>query len=82
METGLGAVFLRPLGNERLELVVWGADGSGLRQAARLVPTLTGVGQADFIILSKRAAWQGHAGAIAMGFFDFEWQISEGSYIS
>lgn len=82
METGLGAVFLRPLGNERLELVVWGADESGLRQAARLVPTLTGVGQADFVILSKRAAWQGHAGAIAMGFFDFEWQISEGSYIS
>jgi predicted esterase len=82
METGLGAVFLRPLRNERLELVVWGADESGLRQAARLVPTLTGVGQADFIILNKRAAWQGHAGAIAMGFFDFEWQISEGSYIS
>jgi dienelactone hydrolase len=81
-EAGLGAIFLRPLGNEQLELVVWGSDQSGLRQVARLVPTLTGVGQADFIILSKRAAWQGHAGAIAMGFFDFEWQISEGSYIS
>ena len=82
MEAGLGAVFLRPLGNEKLELVVWGADESGLRQAARLVPTLTGVGQADFIILNRRAAWQGHAGAIAMGFFDFEWRISKGSFVS
>jgi pimeloyl-ACP methyl ester carboxylesterase len=81
MEAGLGAIFLRPRGNEQLELVVWGSDESGLRQAARLVPTLTGAGQADFIILSKRAAWQGHAGAIAMGFFDFEWRISEKSFV-
>lgn len=81
MEAGLGAIFLRPLRDERLELVVWGSDESGLKQAARLVPTLTGVGQADFVILSKRAAWQGHAGAIAMGFFDFEWRISEGSFV-
>jgi hypothetical protein len=82
MEAGLGAIFLRPRENERLELVVWGSDESGLRQAARLVPTLTGVGQADFVILSKRAAWQGHAGALAMGFFDFEWRISERSFVS
>ena len=81
MEAGLGAIFLRPLRNEQLELVVWGADESGLRQAARLVPTLTGVGQADFIILSRTAAWQGHAGAVSMGFLDFEWQISEGSFL-
>lgn len=82
LEPELAAVFLRPLGNERLELVVWGSDESGLRLAARLVPTLTGVGQADFIILSKRSRWLGHAGAIAMGFFDFEWQISKGSFVS
>ena len=44
-------------------------------------PTLTGVGQADFIILSKKSKWLGHAGAIAMGFFDFEWQISKGSIV-
>jgi predicted esterase len=81
LEVGLGAIFLRPLRNEHLELVVWGSDESGLRQAARLVPTLTGVGQPDFIILSKEAAWQGHAGVIAMGFFDFEWRISEGSFV-
>ena len=81
MDAGLGAIFLRPLSNEKLELVVWGADVRGLKQAARLVPTLTGVGQADFIILSKRAAWQGHAGAVSMGFFDFKWQISEGSFV-
>ena len=81
MEAGLGAIFLRPFGEEQLELVVWGADESGLRQAARLVPTLTGVGQADFIILSRTAAWQGHAGAVSMGFLDFDWQISEGSFL-
>ncbi|KAH1696449.1 hypothetical protein KXW95_001455 [Aspergillus fumigatus] len=34
-ERGMGALFLRPLENERLELVVWGADLSGLEQAAR-----------------------------------------------
>ena len=81
-EGGLGAIFLRPLENERLELLVWGADAAGLRQAARLVPTLTGVGQADFIILGKHARLQGHAGALAMGFFDYEWNISTGSYIA
>jgi hypothetical protein len=80
-EPELAAVFLRPLRDERLELVVWGSDESGLRLASRLVPTLTGVGQADFIILSKKSKWLGHAGAIAMGFFDFEWQISKGSIV-
>jgi hypothetical protein len=80
-EPELAAVFLRPLRDEKLELVVWGSDESGLRLATRLVPTLTGVGQADFIILSKRSKWLGHAGAIAMGFFDFEWQISKGSIV-
>lgn len=82
LEPGLAAVFLRPLKNEKLELVVWGSDESGLRRATRLVPTLTGVGQADFIILSRTSGWLGHAGAIAMGFFDFEWEISKGSFVS
>ncbi|KAI9933367.1 hypothetical protein MW887_007840 [Aspergillus wentii] len=51
-ENGLGALFLRPLEGERLELVIWGADISGLEHAARLVPILTGVGQPEFLILS------------------------------
>ncbi|KAH2952259.1 hypothetical protein KXV49_001959 [Aspergillus fumigatus] len=80
-ERGMGALFLRPLENERLELVVWGADLSGLEQAARFVPTLTGVGQPDFLILGDSCRWQGHAGAYAAGFFDRSWQISSGSYI-
>ncbi|KAJ6130117.1 hypothetical protein N7512_002897 [Penicillium capsulatum] len=46
-EPGLGAVFLRPLENERLEMVIWGADLAGLQQAARLTPTLTGSGQPE-----------------------------------
>jgi hypothetical protein len=80
-ETGLGAVFLRPLQNERLELVVWGADDLGLQQAARLVPTLTGSGQPDFVIMSKSCMWKGVGGVYAMGFLDSSWRVSEGSFI-
>ncbi|KMU73965.1 hypothetical protein CISG_03943 [Coccidioides immitis RMSCC 3703] len=66
-EPGLGAIFLRPLDDERVELVVWGADLDGLRQAARLVPTLTGVGQPDFVVFSTRSPWKGVGGAEAAG---------------
>lgn len=78
---GMGGVWLRPLPDERLELVVWGHDDTGLRQAARLIPTLTGAGQPDFVILSDEARWKGHAGALAMGFFDHNWRISPASYL-
>lgn len=81
-EEGLGAVFLRPLEKERLELVIWGVDGVGVRQAARLLPILTGVGQPDFVVLSGKCRWKGHAGAYAAGFLDRSWQISGGSYVS
>lgn len=81
-ESGLGALFLRPLQGERLELVVWGADIAGLEQAARLVPTLTGVGQSDFLVLSSSCRWKGHAGLYAAGYFDKAWRISSGSYLS
>ena len=81
IRAGLGAVLLRPLVKERLELLVWGADKDGLRQAARLIPTLTGVGQPDFVVLGQEAAWKGHAGAFAAGFFDYQWQVSASSYV-
>lgn len=81
-QEGLGAIFLRPLPNERLELVVWGVDSLGLRLAARLLPFLTGVGQPDFIVISKRCAWEGAGGVLAMGSFDRYWNISEGSFVS
>lgn len=81
-ELGMGAIFLRPLPNERLELVIWGFDKQGLRQAARLVPMLTGVGQPDFVVVSKRCSSEGAAGVLAMGFFDNFWQVSQGSFIS
>lgn len=81
-EAGMGALFLRPLENERLELVVWGADMTGLEQAARLVPTLTGVGQPDFIVLGDTCRWEGHAGLYAAGHFDKFWQVSSGSFIN
>lgn len=82
MEEGLGAIFLRPLEKERLELIIWGYDDQGLRQAARLVPMLTGVGQPDFIIVSKRCAWNGAAGVHAVGLFDNFWKVSEASFVS
>lgn len=78
---GLGAIFLRPLDNERLELIVWGWDPLGLYRASRLIPTLTGVGQPDFILLGDKSGWMGHAGALALGFFDYSWNISDASYV-
>ena len=81
-EPTLGAVFLRPLEAERLELVVWGVDLNGLQQAARLVPTLTGAGQPDFVVLSTHCRLKGHGGVYAAGFFDWSWQISSRSYIT
>ena len=81
-EVGMGAIFLRPLLDERLEVVVWGFDKQGLRQAARLMPMLTGVGQPEFIVVSKRCAWEGAAGVLALGSFDNFWRVSEASFIS
>lgn len=81
LASGMGGIWLRPLPSERLELVIWGFDEVGLQQAARLVPTLTGGGQPDFVIFSDEARWKGHAGAQAMGFFDYNWRISSASYL-
>lgn len=80
LTAGMGGVWLRPLPNERLELVAWGYDEIGLRQAVRLIPTIAGPGVPDFVILSNAARWKGHGGAVAMGFFDHSWQISSASY--
>ena len=82
LQEGLGAIFLRPLPFGRLELVIWGYDSWGLRLAGRLMPMLTGVGQPDFIVVSKECAWKGAAGVLAMGSFDNIWTISEASFIS
>ena len=81
-QEGLGAICLRPLADECLELFIWGYDEAGLRRAARLLPMLTGVGQPDFVILSKECAWKGIGGVLAMGFFDSFWKISAGSYLT
>lgn len=80
-QTGLGAAFLRPLPGEHLELVLWGSDSIGLQQAIRMVPTVTGAGQPDFMVLGNAARWQGHAGVLAMGFFNHAWEISQASYL-
>ena len=81
LQDGLGTIFLRPLATQRLELIVWGFDATGLRQAARLLPMLTGVGQPDFVVVRKTMAWEGAAGALAMGSFDSAWQISDASFL-
>ena len=80
-QDGLGTIFLRPLANERLELVIWGLDDTGLRQAARLFPMLTGVGQPEFVVVRECMGWKGAAGALAMGMFDSHWQVSEASFL-
>ncbi|KAK4990732.1 hypothetical protein LTR50_002268 [Elasticomyces elasticus] len=79
---GLAAIFLRPLPDEGLELVVWGEDESSVAVAARLVPMLTGVGQPDFIVMDKRMFWKGVDGVLAMGFFDHWWNVSRNSVFS
>lgn len=76
------AAWLQPLGGERLELVLWGVDDAGLAQAARLVPMLTGVGQPDFIILGEETKWKGVDGALALGYFDSQWQVTASSFVS
>ena len=80
-EPGMAAIFLRPLPNESVELVIWGIDKLGLQTGARLVPMLTGVGQPDFLVIGDASRWKGIAGVIAGGFFDYQWNISSGSYV-
>ncbi|KAI1516787.1 Peptidase-S9 domain containing protein [Pyrenophora tritici-repentis] len=75
------AAFLRPLEGERLELVLWGVDKEGLRQASRMVPMLTGVGQPDFVVLGENAKWKGVEGALAMGFFGSDWKVTPSSVV-
>lgn len=75
-DLGVGSIFLHPLGEGRLALVILGSDEDGLRAAARLLPLRTGVGQPDFVILGREAAWKGAEGVLAMGQFDSDWQIS------
>jgi hypothetical protein len=70
----VGAIFLRPL-QDRLELVIWGSNAKMLAQAARLAPTMTGIGAPDWIIINKSASWRGADGC-AMGFFNAKWEIS------
>lgn len=76
-----GAAYLRPAEGERLELVLWGTDVEGLRQAARIVPMLTGVGQPDFAVFGESAKWRGVEGVLAMGFFDAGWKVTASSIV-
>ncbi|KAI9831208.1 MAG: hypothetical protein M1819_005136 [Sarea resinae] len=82
LSEGTGAIFLRPLEAERLELVIWGFDKGGLQRAARLVPTLTGAGQPEFVVLGKSCAWKGVDGILALGSFDHAWNVSAASFFT
>ncbi|KAI5210489.1 hypothetical protein E4T39_00039 [Aureobasidium subglaciale] len=79
---GLGAIFLRPLPEGAVELVVWGHDAVGLDVASRLVPMLPGVGQPDFVVVDKKMLWMGAGGVLAMGSFDHLWNVTENSYFT
>ena len=81
-QPGLGAALLRPLQDERTELVIWGFDDEGLGRAARMLPMLTGVGQPDFMVMGRECGWKGASGALAMGLLDSAWEISESSYVT
>lgn len=76
------AAWLRPLDGERLGLILWGADLENLRQAARLMPMLTGVGQPDFVILGEETKWKGIEGALGLGFFNSQWEVTPSSFVS
>jgi len=79
---GNSAIFLRPLEGERLELVVWGGDEASLQLSTRMMPMVTGVGQPEFIILSRESAWKGLEGVLAMGFLDSQWNATRSSFFS
>ena len=81
-QAGLGIAMLRPLAEARLEMVIWGFDVVGLRQAVRLLPLMTGSGQPDFVLVSKQCAWRGAAGVLAMGFLDSSWRVSQAAYLA
>lgn len=78
----LGAIFLRPMEDERLEMVVWGMHAKALSLAARLMPMMTGVGQPDFIVTGKSSRWKGVDGVVAMGFFDHSWNVTQTSFFT
>jgi predicted esterase len=80
VERATGAMWLRPLPLERVEMVIWGVDREALEHASRMTPTLTGVGQPDFAVF-KEGGWEGVAGTLALGFFDYSWNISSASYL-
>lgn len=79
---GLAAIFLRPLPNERLELVVWGIDKESLTVVARLVPMMTGSGQPDWVVTDKTMMWKGLQGTLALGFFRQDWKVSKNAYFT
>jgi predicted esterase len=78
----IGAIFLRPYKEDLLQLVVWGSNAGGLAMARRLVPTISGAGQPDFVILARESRVNGIDGALAMGFFDSRWNLTKASFLS
>lgn len=74
---GLAVIFLRPLNNGRLELVIWGVDYDSVAVATRFVPMLTGVGQPDFLVLTRESKLKGLEDVLAVGFFDSRWSVSK-----
>ena len=74
---GGGFICLGRLGRGRLQLIIWGDDAAGLDLMTRLVPTITGAGQPDFVVMDRSARWKGVGGALSMGFFNHDWSRSK-----
>ena len=81
-EDGLAVIFLRPWDGGKLEMVLWGSDVTSLDVAARLAPSVTGGGQPDFVVTSRKAGWKGVGGVRALGFFNPDWSVSPVSFFS
>lgn len=67
-EAGLRTVSLRPLEDQKFELVIWGANSESLRHASRLEPTITGSRQPDYVVDNGRCCWEGAAGVYDQSF--------------
>jgi hypothetical protein len=72
---GFGGIYLHPLEQSRLLLIICGTDNKGLERAAKLFPYRTGVGQPDWAVVGPKTGFQGMQGVEAMGYYSNLWGI-------
>ncbi|KAL1923835.1 uncharacterized protein VTP21DRAFT_8815 [Calcarisporiella thermophila] len=72
---GLGALYLEPLGSERLALRIVGTDVAGVQRAARMFPRRTSMMLPEFVVVGKEMDWKGAGGILATGYYTNAWRI-------